>query len=116
MTEVLLIVALLLAAYGMADLAERMAYRLIFSGSVPIYCVIPLHSENDAEFFVRKAATERKRLPCQYEWLMVDCGLTEQERVLTKRLCEELRLSFCVRSDLDDLLSARLQKEEYMVK
>lgn len=116
MTEVLLIVALLLAAYGMADLMERLAYRLIFSENLPIYCIMPLYSENDAEFFIRKAVTERKRMSCKYEWVMVDCGLTEQEKAFTRRLCDELRVLFYERSDLEDLLSARLQKGDFVIK
>ena len=96
---------LVMAAYGAADLIERLAYRLVFANMAPLYCVAMLGKKGDAEFFIRKAAAERKRMPPDRQWVIVDCGLEEEERALAKRLCEELRLNFCERSSFFEFLS-----------
>ena len=114
MSVILLIAVVLLVAYGLSDLVERLAHRLLFSGNVPVYCVVTLQRE--AEFFIRKAVDERKWAPCTYEWVIMDGGLCEGEREVAERLCEELHIMFCDRSDCEDLFSARLQTGESMVK
>ncbi len=108
-------VVLLLAAYGMADLVERLVWRILFAKGTPLYCVMPIYRETDAEFLAVKTTSERNRMAHSGEWILLDCGLDKGGEALLKRLCEQLHLRYVKRQDFDELLSAGLQEEESVV-
>lgn len=112
MKTIILIIVLLLASYGMADLLSRAAYRLLFFERKTV-CVLPLFKTEDAEFLIRQAAQEQNR-SCRYEWVAVDCGLAE-ERESIEQLCRKLGITFCEKEDFFELFSVGLQDKRGVV-
>ncbi len=115
MKELMLCVVLLVTAYGMVDLIERLVWWLLFAKTRPLYCIVPIRKGCEAEFLAFKAVSKRNRMSHGTEWILLDCGLDKEGEALVRRLCEQLKLRYCDRANFDELLSGGLQEWESVV-
>lgn len=112
--DIAMVLVVLAALYGIADLIGRLAYRLLFGRRGKQYLLTPLvGGREDMEYRVRQLAAMRRFFPHNaIRSLVVDCGLNHEEQQLTQRLCNELRLDFC---SAEEILHIGLQEVENTV-
>lgn len=117
MEDVLLVVGMLLAVYGLCDLVGRLAFRLLFPKNRHRYLLVPLcGAQSDVEYTARDLSAAHRFFPSQRaEPLLLDCGLDEESRQLAVRVCEELGMLLCCREDLCEILTEGLQERQDMV-
>ncbi len=107
MREISLILGLLLAVYGAAELLWRLACRLLCPCE-ETYLVIPLcGTRDDAEYLIRTA-----RLRGCGRLILLDRGLTPDSAALTRTVCERLRAEFLTEKEWQEMLKTALQDEK----
>lgn len=117
MQELALIVGMLLAVYGLMELVERLAVRLLFSGERVWYGVVPLSGEGeDVEYRIRQAFARYRLSPVKgAEPVFLDCGLTERGRALAEAVGTRLGISVYRQEEWFEMLSGGLQERETVV-
>ena len=112
--DIAMVIVIVAALYGVADLMGRLAYRILFAKGGRQYVVVPLtRGREDAEYAVRRLGATRHFFPHGTVYpLLVDWDLGEEEQQLTQRLCDELRLEVCRREELGEILLTGLQEEQ----
>ena len=114
---IMLIIVLLLALYGCAELIRKLVIRIMTpepdcSGVL----VIPVSGHRtDIEYIVRSVVTQNRweeRLP-ERRVLLFDAGMDEETRVLAEKICSETGAAGIYgASELGDVLDGDLQKQD----
>ena len=108
MQTVLLILGVLLAACGAAELLRRLACRVLFPRDFG-YLVIPLcGSRTDAEYLIRAARFSADTV-CP---VLVDCGLTASAAAHTRAVCRRMDVPFLTEKEWREIPKTALQDEK----
>lgn len=107
MREISLILGLLLAVYGAADLLWRLACRLLCPCKEACFVISLCGARNDAEYLIRSA-----RLRGCGRLILLDRGLTPDSAALTRAVCERLRVDFLTEKEWQEMLKTALQDEK----
>ncbi len=105
MDEVLAIVGMLLAVYGMAVLVRTAAERWLFPKQNTLL-VIPVSGDRaDAEYLIRAAEFGKHRSPI----VLLDCGLTPESARLAQEVCQRLHAEYATQKDWEKITKTALQ-------
>lgn len=106
MREIPLIIGMLLAVYGGADLLWRLTCYLL----LPRHdhkCIYPLYGKSeDAEYLVYAARMRG------IEPLLLDCGLSPEHAALTREVCRRMGVAFLTEKEWWELPKTPLQDEK----
>ena len=104
MNEILSVVGMLLAVYGMASLIRIIAARWLF----PHYdalCVFPLSGDRtDAEYLIRAAEFSK----VHGRIIILDCGLTTESALLTREVCRRMNTEYVMQKDWEKIAKTAL--------
>ncbi len=98
--------------YGAIDLLLRAVFAVWFSADKPTQChaVFVSGERTDIETVILRIQMQRFFLPKgAVEWLVVDCGLDEEDRALFARFCGENGIRFCSEEEFVKLAENGLQ-------
>jgi hypothetical protein len=112
MVEELAIVAVLvLALYGVADLIERLVFRLLFGKGEDQYLLVPVtESEETAEYAVRRlTATCRFFPPCHR---VVPLVVSDTPSMAIQNMCENIGVKWCSAQNMNEFLHSSLQRSK----
>lgn len=110
--EMVIVAVMILALYGIADLIQRLAFRLLYGKGKEQFLLVPATGENDGgEYAARRLlATHRFLPPCDNTRLLLVCYGSVREGV--SRLCDLSGIKICAAKDLQEILRSSLQSTE----
>ena len=108
MDEVLAIIGMLLAVYGMTALVHTAAERWLFPKQSTVLVIPVSGHRTDAEYLIRAAEFAKHRSPI----VLLDCGLTPESARLARTVCERLHVNYVTQKDWENFIKTALQAEK----
>ena len=108
MDEVLAILGMLLAVYGMATLVHTVAERWLLPKQSALWVIPVSGHRTDAEYLIRAAEFAQHRSPI----VLLDCGLTPESAQLAREVCERLHVNYATQKDWEKITKTALQEEK----
>lgn len=115
MEELVWVATMVAALYGIADLIERLAFRIIYGNGNRHYLVLFSRKGcEDTEYAVRRLAAARRFFPLGYHTttLLLTTGKPDDSLI---GLCERLHIKPCTEKEFNEMLTDGLQGEKKQV-
>lgn len=115
--DIAMVLVILAALHGAADLIFRMAFRVLFGKCEHLYLTMLLSGDkDDAEFHIRRLAAIRRFFPSGHvKAITIDRGVDEEQKAIAQKLCNELRVDMYNEKEWWQMLTDGLQIQENTV-